>query len=212
MCEAENNQPFLDLEQVPDDLWQKLYPGQRALHTLWTRKFAPLYDDHERIPRTDVSDDDRALIQALLEALASRRLRFAQPVESRGDAVAVLAFETEALILEKRTCCRLRLRIPADEGDTRGEISFSAEHEGGEVDVVLEWRPQADPERGTILLYPQAANRKHRFGVAAYNRRQFVNICKALVDYCAPGQEPWLHRQASAIPSHGPEFSMRRVS
>jgi hypothetical protein len=199
MHEAANGQHFLDFEQVPDDLWQKLYPGQRALHTLWTRKFVPLYDDPERIPRSDVGDEDRAFIQALLDAFASGDVTFVEPAQRRPEGTTVLCFETQALILDRVTSCRLRLRIPADECDTRGEISFSAENECGEVDVILEWRPQADPERGTILLYPQAANRKHRFGVAAYNRRQFVNMCKALVNYCAPGQEPWLQKEPFSL-------------
>ncbi len=178
--------PFLSYERVPDELWEALEPGQRALHLLWAKMFVPLYENEERIRPEDVGATDRRIIRAVLEAVAWRRLPFQRPVTYQSSEGDVAFLHAQSNLLDERTTFVLVVRTSSHRPDEGGRISLHAQSLTTDIEVILEWRPQDDPQRGSILLYPQAAKSRRRFAIAAFNRDQFAGICQAFVDYCAP--------------------------
>jgi hypothetical protein len=177
--------PFLAFTDVPDDLWQLLEPSQRELHALWTKKFAPLYESGERVQDQDLSPRDRQVIGAMLDAIAFRRLPFQRPVNYRTTGGDVTFLHARGQVLGESMAFEIIAAPSALDSETPPRISLHAHGATTEIDIILEWRPQVDPQRGSILLYPQAAKSRRRFGIAAYNRLQFGGICRALIEYCA---------------------------
>jgi hypothetical protein len=178
---------YLALSRVPAAEWGRFYPGEKDLYTLWTRKLVPVLADRARISRADLPDADRALTLALLDAVASRSVTMGRTGPCESSAPLIFSVAGEVALLGEETRVDLVIRLPLHPEEARGEISLRGRSAYRELALKLEWQPQADPGRGSILLYPRAAKPQYRFVNAAYNRRQFVNICKALVDYSAPG-------------------------
>ena len=194
LLESHRHGVYLDLAQIPAPDWARFFPGEKDLYTLWTRKLVPVFTDRTRISRADLPDTDRALALALLDSVASRSVTMARQETWGSGAPVPLHFSGEAALLGEAARFDLSVRLPLYPEEARGEISLCAGSDIAAVALKLEWQPQANPGRGTILLYPRATKPQYRFGIAAYNRRQFVNICKALLDYCAPGEKlPPLH-------------------
>jgi hypothetical protein len=177
--------PFLSYPHVSDDLWQELKPGQRDLHLLWTKKFVPLFDDADRVRDEDLAAGDRQRIKALLRRIASRRLAFHGPETFHTAAGAAAFLHGHADLCEERLTLEVIALTSPQEAPPAERISIHAHGARTEIDIVILWRPQDDPRRGSVLLYPQAAHSRRRFGIAAFNRAQFAALSAAFIEYCA---------------------------
>jgi hypothetical protein len=183
--EIERPLPFLSYPHVSDELWQQLKPGQRDLHLLWTKKLVPLYDDPERVRDEDLAAGDRQRIKVLLGSLASRQVALRGPETFNTPAGAAAFLHGHADLCDEQLALEVIAYTSPEGVPPVGRISIHAHGVRTEIDIVILWRPQDDPRRGSVLLYPQAAHSRRRFGIAAFNRGQFAAISDALIEYCS---------------------------
>ena len=176
--------PYLAFPRIDDAVWSKLRPGQRDLHLLWTKKLLPLYADEERVRSEDLGPGDRESILQLLDAIAARRLTLKGPEEFRTSAGEGAFLHGYTDLRGDRTTLEVIVLKPEDGSSDADRISIHAHGIASEIDIVILWRAQEDPGRGSVLLYPQAAHSRRRFGIAAFNRAQFRAIADAFIDYC----------------------------
>src|SRR6478736_3111186 len=67
-------QHFLAFPHFSSGAWEALGPGERELHTFWTKRFLPLYRDYSRVRDEDVSGPERTLILSMLRAIAGGQI------------------------------------------------------------------------------------------------------------------------------------------
>ena len=179
---------FLVHPDVPTAEWRQLTAGQRDLHTFWVKKFLPLFDDYERIRRADLPDDERHIVREMLDLLAWKRLSFSSHLthqSTAGTTVDILRARTH--INAARMTIRVTITRPAKGGsDPAPQISFRAQGSDSDIEALLQWRPQEDPRRGSVFLYPQAMTGSHHFPIAAFNAQQFDDMALALLAYLRP--------------------------
>ena len=187
--ETDQAGPFLSSAYIPDDAWRRLTPGQRLLHTLWTEKFVPLFDDYRRVRPEALCREDRQMIRTVLAAISRQRVRFRRPfIYEPRPGIDVAFLQTRGTVRNQRITTNV-LVVTTDESAQHSAqwITFEAYGNNTDVKVVLEWRSQDSPERGSVFLWPRAATSKHRFGIAAFNHKQFAAIGKAFVEYLVGG-------------------------
>jgi len=176
--------PYLAFPRVDDAVWLKLQPGQRDLHLLWTKKLLPLYTDEERVRSEDLGPGDRESILQLLSAISARRLTLKGPESFRTASGEGCFLHGRTDLRGEKATLEVIVLKPDDGSSEADRISIHAHAIDSEIDIVILWRAQEDPGRGSVLLYPQAAHSRRRFGIAAFNRPQFRAIADAFVEYC----------------------------
>jgi hypothetical protein len=168
---------------VPDDLWELLSPGQQDLHLLWTKKLVPLYDGYGRIRRRHLREESLQTIRMLLEVIGRGGMSFqtSSQVETHGSRNRTLHSRVSWDDLHARVAVNV-LTSP----NQMQRISISARDQVNSFEVRLVWLPQDDDARGSVMLFPDAMQTSHNFGIAAFNRLQFAAICDALTHYLRP--------------------------
>lgn len=177
---------FLASPHVPDSEWRRLRRGERNLHFLWTKRLIPYLSDPARVRSEHLSDEERLYVLQICSSIAKRQLYFARTELT--DRVAGLAMEyMRSAPAMSHDSFVVEILVESLERDNKGiglpRLSVSFRGMTVDVQMILEWIPQLDDARGTILLNPQARRCSHRFAVAAFNREQFAEICASLGDY-----------------------------